>query len=478
MATRDTKLQIIIDAQDRAAGTLKSLGSNLDAVSRKTEDLRRGMTAIGAVGAASTVALGLVAKTAIQAGSDFEQTSIAFRTMLGSATEAERTLKELAQFAARTPFELPQLEEASKRFLAYGLTAEDLIPTLRMLGDISAGVGMDKLPQLILAFGQVRAATKLTGMELRQFSETGVPLLGTLAKQLNKTEGEILEMVSAGQISFPMVQQALASLTSEGGKFFNLMENQSSSLGGLWSNLKDQISLLSRSIGTELLPYLKPLVEQFIAAAEAVGAFVKEHPRLSAFLLMAFLGISALMAVMLPLAIVLPGLMIMFGALGTAFAVVTAMSAPLLLAIGAIVAILAVLAANGYLTKEAWQSVWLGMKVIAAEAANAIIGVVEGMVNFLLEGVNRAIRAINSVIRAAQKVPGLSKKLSTIGEVKADFGRFDTSTIAASDLAGRANPVRDTPAIVQMAGNVFLSTDVAEQIGNMILGQLKLSRQL
>uniref|UniRef100_UPI002B1DFA00 tape measure protein n=1 Tax=Pseudomonas atacamensis TaxID=2565368 RepID=UPI002B1DFA00 len=81
--------------------------------------------------------------------------------------------KELTKFAASTPFELKGLETASKQLLAYGFEQKQVLPNLKALGDIAAGVGMDKLPQLILAFGQVKAATRLTGNELRQFTEAG-----------------------------------------------------------------------------------------------------------------------------------------------------------------------------------------------------------------------------------------------------------------------------------------------------------------
>lgn len=82
--------------------------------------------------------------------------------MIGSAKEADSFVKDMISFAAKTPFEIKGLETASKQLLAYGFNQKEVLPNLKNLGDIAAGVGMDKLPQLILAFGQVKAATKLT----------------------------------------------------------------------------------------------------------------------------------------------------------------------------------------------------------------------------------------------------------------------------------------------------------------------------
>jgi tape measure domain-containing protein len=473
VASKETKLQIVIDAQNRTQGTFNALKGNLDDLRRQHEGLTDAMRGVGAAGAAAFTGLAFLTKGVIAAGATFEQTQIAFETMLGSAETAQNTLRELSRFAAKTPFELGQLEEASKRLLAYGMTADDLIPTLRMLGDISAGVGMDKLPQLILAFGQVKAATKLTGMELRQFSEAGVPLLGTLAEQLGKTEGEILEMVSAGQIGFEEVRKALASLTGEGGRFFNLMERQSGSLGGLWSNLKDQISLTARVLGEELLPYLKPVVEQLIAITGTVRTFVTENPQLAAGILMAALAFTGLLAVLFPLALMLPGLVLMWGGLSAAVVAFTALSAPAVLAIGAIVAVLVTLASQGYFTQQAWIDVWTGIKIIAAEAANAVIGTVEAMINFVIAGVNKAIDAINRVIKLAQKVPGIGSKLSTIGKISnVDFGTIDMGTVGASQMPGLQSVA---PTVVNVTGNTFLDQDSAEKVGDLLMSRLKLS---
>ena len=168
--------------------------------------------------------------------------------MLGSADEAQKMLRNVSKFAANTPFELPELIDTTKRLLAYNIAAEDIIPTLTSLGNITAGIGREKMPQLILAYGQVRATTRLTGAELRQFSEAGVPLIGQLAQQFGVAESRILEMVSAGEIGFPAVEQAFQAMSGEGGKFFNLMERQSKTYDGVVSNLRDNFGMMGREI--------------------------------------------------------------------------------------------------------------------------------------------------------------------------------------------------------------------------------------
>lgn len=552
MANKEAKLKVVVDAENRTQRVFNGLQRDLDGIAKANYGLADTMKSVGTAGTIAFGALSLMTKGIIEAGAGFEQTQIAFETMLGSAELAQKTLSDLSQFAAKTPFELGQLESASKQLLAYGTSAEDLIPTLKMLGDITAGVGMDKLPQLILAFGQVKAATKLTGAELRQFTEAGVPLLEALVNKANEAGGvltkvggtsektakqaaslsakiaemeyrmkvmtdagkdsgvtwemlnykyeeakkqlaaigpigegtlqrvraaaaDMIEKISEGEVSFEEVKAAMAGMTGEGGKFFNLMEKQSQSLAGQWSNLKDQISLTARSIGEELLPYLKPVVEKLIEIAQSIGAFVKEHPKLSAFLLMAALGFTALAALLLPLALALPGLILMFSGLATAIGLVTAVSAPVLLAVGSVIAILGVLVSQGYFAKEAWQDVWLGIKLFAAEGANAVINVVEGMLNFVISGVNKAIDAINRVIQAANRVPGVN--ISTVGKID-DFklDRFDTELIASNDLNARS--AAGTQTVINVSGNTFLDEYASERIGDLILKRLKMSNAL
>jgi tape measure domain-containing protein len=184
MADSTKELSIIITARDEATRTIEGISSSFG-------DLVKSAQAGSFIFAG---ALTLVGKSIIDVSSELEQAKVSFTVFEGSASAASKTLKELSDFAKVTPFTFPTVVEAAKRLLAYNVEAKDLIPTLKTLGDISAGVGTDKLPQLILAYGQVKAQTRLAGQELRQFTETGVPLLQVLADQMNKNGGVVRQM--------------------------------------------------------------------------------------------------------------------------------------------------------------------------------------------------------------------------------------------------------------------------------------------
>lgn len=188
----DKKATIIIEAEDRASDALNK-------VKNKGEDLAKSLAAVGAsftaVGAATLVAV----KSFIASAAEMEQQRVSFEVLTGSVELGQKKLKELTDFASKTPFEIPQILEQSKRLLAMGIAADDLIPTFKNLGNIASGVGMEKLPQLVLAFGQVKAATKLTGMELRQFTEAGVPLLQALVDKANESGGALTKVGGASK---------------------------------------------------------------------------------------------------------------------------------------------------------------------------------------------------------------------------------------------------------------------------------------
>lgn len=190
----DQSINIVVKARDEASKIFDTVAKNASGMSDRLDAATEGSKKLAlGLGVAVTAAAGL-GYAMLKSASDMEQTRVAFETMLGSAEKADAFIKDLVNFARTTPFELKGLEQSAKQLLAYGFAQEEVLPNLKALGDIASGVGMDKLPNLILAFGQVKAATKLTGMELRQFTEAGVPLLQALTDELNKTGGAMVKV--------------------------------------------------------------------------------------------------------------------------------------------------------------------------------------------------------------------------------------------------------------------------------------------
>ncbi len=213
------------------------------------------------------LAVGYAGKTLFESlvggNAKFEQYMANFEVLLDGADKAQKRMNELTVFAAKTPFELPQVVEAEKRLLAYGVAAKDTAEVMQILGDISMG-NAEKLNMISLAYGQVVTNAKLYGTELRQFAENGVPLLAELAKMYGKTEAEMRKMVEGGQISSQAVTEALRRMTTEGGKFYGMMDKQSQTMQGLWATLRDNVSMFARDVGEDSFEYLKDELNSFM----------------------------------------------------------------------------------------------------------------------------------------------------------------------------------------------------------------------
>ncbi|MFC2481269.1 MAG: tape measure protein [Capnocytophaga granulosa] len=199
-------------------------------------------------------------KQVIAVRSQFQQLEIAFGTMLKSKEKANALMAQMTDLAAKTPFGLQEVSEGAKRLLAFQVPAEEVTETLRRMGDVAAGLGVP-MGQLIHVYGQVKAQGKLMTNDLYQFMNAGIPIIAELSKVVGKSETEIKDMVSAGKIGFPEVQAVIKNMTNEGGLFFNLMAEQSKSLGGQISNLGDSFDQMLNEIGKASEGYISGAIK-------------------------------------------------------------------------------------------------------------------------------------------------------------------------------------------------------------------------
>ena len=199
-------------------------------------------------------------KQVVAVRSQFQQLEISFGTMLKSKEKANELMAQMADLAAKTPFGLEEVSEGAKRLLAFQVPAEEVTETLRRMGDVAAGLGVP-MGQLIHVYGQVKAQGKLMTNDLYQFMNAGIPIIAELSKVVGKSETEIKDMVSAGKIGFPEVQAVIKNMTNEGGLFFNLMAEQSKSLGGQISNLGDSFDQMLNDIGKASEGYISGAIQ-------------------------------------------------------------------------------------------------------------------------------------------------------------------------------------------------------------------------
>lgn len=227
---------------------------------------------------------------------EFQQFEIAFETMLGSGQKAKGMISDLANLAASTPFDMKGVVNGAKQLLAYGFAANEITDTMRRLGDVSAGLGLN-LQDLTWLYGTTMVQGRLFTRDLMQFTGRGIPLTEELAKQFGVTKDKVSELVTAGKVGFPEVKKAIESLTNEGGKFGGLMEKQSHSITGQISNIQDTIEMAINDLGTQteglmndalditskVIDHWKEIGEVILAAASAIGLYKAMAVSIAAF---------------------------------------------------------------------------------------------------------------------------------------------------------------------------------------------------
>lgn len=209
--------------------------------------------------------------------SQFQQLEISFNTMLGSADKSKQLMDELIQTAAHTPFDMSSITSGAKQLLAYGTEAKDVNKTLVQLGDIASGLNIP-LGDLVYLYGTTVSQGRMFTMDLRQFMGRGVPLAEELGKILHQNTTEVQESVSKGKVTSDIFKEAIANMTQAGGRFGGLMEQQSKTLEGQWSNIGDSIQQMFNEIGKKSegvfssgLSIISAMVENWQEVIKVIG---------------------------------------------------------------------------------------------------------------------------------------------------------------------------------------------------------------
>lgn len=186
----------------------------------------------------------------VQVRGQFQQLELAFNTMLRSTEKSQVLMSQLVDTAARTPFDLTSIAQGAKQMLAFGSNVGSVVDEIVMLGNVASGVSAP-LGDLIYLYGTLRSQGRAYTVDIRQFAGRGIPIYEELGKVLNADRQELNKLVTEGKVGFPEVEKAFKNMTSEGGIYFNLMQEQSKSLTGMLSNLGDAWDSALNKIGQD-----------------------------------------------------------------------------------------------------------------------------------------------------------------------------------------------------------------------------------
>lgn len=201
-------------------------------------------------------------KSFFKLGTEMEQTNISFEVMLGNMDKAKQMIYDISQYAIVTPFTTKEISDGAKMLLNYGDAENNILPDLKLLGDVSGG-NSEKFKNMTYGFAQIMATGRLMGQDLRQLIDAGFNPLQEMSKKTGKSMADLKKDMEDGLISSKMVRDAFISATSEGGRFYGMMKKQSQTVGGLWSTFVDTVQLRLIKLFNQLAPVIKQSISLF-----------------------------------------------------------------------------------------------------------------------------------------------------------------------------------------------------------------------
>lgn len=249
-ATNTQFLQAMQGVQD----SVRQMSKQIQA---EAATMDRIFTTVGAsmAGAFSAYKLKEFANSVIETRKEFQSLQVSFQSLLGSDIAGTKMFNDITKFATSTPLLERDLANAAKTLLGFNIEAEKVVPTLKMIGDVSMG-DSGKFQSLVLAFSQASSAGKLMGQDLLQMINAGFNPLGEMARTTGKSMAQLKEEMSEGKISAEMLEGAFKSATSEGGKFNGMLLAQSKTLAGAESNLEGAIQKFQNALGEHFEHYI------------------------------------------------------------------------------------------------------------------------------------------------------------------------------------------------------------------------------
>jgi len=238
----------------KAMGALSGGAFAIRGIATEAENALRGlMMALTAV----TLAGGALARQAINMSAEFEVLKITFENLTGSVTVADKLIRDMKDFAVRTPLQLRDIEAAGTMLLAFGENAENVIPTLNRLGQ--AAVALNKpLEQFIRA---------------RNLLQQGIVLSRTLAP-LGISRDTLAQFGAGAGASG---DELVAAFDKSLQRFDGLFEKTFNTIRGRISNLKDSLDVMFASIGDPMRDTIIRVVDDITRFFGEVRRFFEEN---------------------------------------------------------------------------------------------------------------------------------------------------------------------------------------------------------
>lgn len=198
----------------------------------------------------------------IEIGGQFEQQRKSIAAILGDTYKANVLFNQVKTLGLKSNFTTLELDKYVKELSAFDIQYNELFDKMKKLADISAGTGTD-MSRIILAYGHVKAAGYLEGMQRRQFTNANINIVSALRELYSDREGrkvgskEIYDRIKNKQVTYEDVDRVLMQMAEPGGKFFNMQEVMANTTKGVYKNLGDAMNHMYLALNNT---FEKPLI--------------------------------------------------------------------------------------------------------------------------------------------------------------------------------------------------------------------------
>lgn len=449
------------------SGSRRDVSGFAGHVDQESDRIRQQLQSIGKAAA-------LAIPAAIVGGAGFglslageaEQAQVAFRVLLGSASEAKALLEDLSEFSASTPFQFPDIRQAAQLLVAFGFSAEQVTTELQILGNLAAGTNQP-IGELAELIGKARVQNQIFSEDLNQLTGRGINILDGLAARFGVAASEVKKLAADGKIQFADIQAVLESMALGSGQFAGLMEQQAETLNGSWSTFRDNLNLLASDIGELLIPAATEFTQGLTEVVQAIRSIDAETAQAAAEITAFAITFTATIALFPRLIALGAQLVAVLRSLAAGLSVAQALSGPqgwLSLAVGLGVAGAAVARLDAYFDDiNAKQQESAEVTTKAAQAVDGLTGSVQAAAVETEKLSQEQEQWLKTAARFREQLATPEEKYAksiedlrlavTEGGLEMDF--FRRGVAAAADELARASTQADAfqKASVRLAGS-------------------------
>lgn len=211
--------------------------------------------------------IGEFVKSVAKVRGEYQQLEITFSTLLKSKSSADVLMTNLSSFAGRTPFGLKETADAARQMLVYGSSTKTVMTELKMLGEVAIATS-SPIGNLANVYSTLKSKENISLTDVDDLAKTGIPIYEELAEILSKSKEKVSELVSTGQVGFPLIEEAFQRMTNVGGSFYGVMSTQSQTLNGQLEHLNSSWETMLNTLGQNQEGLLGNGIEAAIALVD------------------------------------------------------------------------------------------------------------------------------------------------------------------------------------------------------------------